>query len=272
MAVAEHGWEGLARAASDVFGWVYFLAWSFSFYPQPLLNFRRKSTVGLTVDFPLLNVLGFVSYTLSTCAFYFNKEVRHQYAIRNPQAPVPTVRANDVAFAIHALLLCAITYTQFWSRLWGFERAPGKRASRVVQGVFCGSIAGLLIVGFAVIIAQQDPEDPKSWAAIDIMYVASYVKLIVTCVKYVPQAFSNFKAKSTDGWAIGQILLDLTGGVLSIAQLLIDSFLNSDWSGVTGNPAKFGLGNVSIFFDIIFITQHYILYRGNNAETQPLLG
>ena len=25
---------------------------------------------------------------------------------------------------------------------------------------------------------------------------------------------------------------------------------------------KLGLGNVSIIFDIIFITQHYVLYRG----------
>ncbi|KAF2224990.1 PQ loop repeat-domain-containing protein [Elsinoe ampelina] len=270
--MADKGWVGLARAASDVFGWVYFLAWSLSFYPQPLLNWRRKSTVGLTVDFPLLNVLGFVCYTLSTTAFYFNEEIRHQYAIRNPGGPVPTVRANDVAFAVHALFLCAITYTQFWSWLWGFERTPGKRASRITQGIFCGCITGLLLVGLVVVFLNQDARDPQAWAGIDIIYAASYVKLIVTCVKYVPQAFSNFKAKSTKGWAIGQILLDLLGGILSISQLLIDSSLESDWSGVTGNPAKFGLGNISIFFDLIFITQHYVLYKDDREETRPLLG
>ena len=56
--------------------------------------------------------------------------------------------------------------------------------------------------------------------------------------------------------------MDLLGGVLSVAQLVIDSSLQKDWSGLTGNPVKFGLGNVSILFDIIFMTQHYILYRG----------
>lgn len=30
---------------------------------------------------------------------------------------------------------------------------------------------------------------------------------------------------------------------------------------MTGNPVKFGLGFASMFFDIIFMTQHYILYR-----------
>ena len=93
------------------------------------------------------------------------------------------------------------------------------------------------------------------------IYAISYVKLIVTVVKYMPQVHVNYVRKSTMGWSIGQILLDFAGGVLSITQLIIDSSLQADWSGLTGNPVKFGLGNVSIIFDIIFMTQHYILYR-----------
>ena len=93
------------------------------------------------------------------------------------------------------------------------------------------------------------------------VYTISYVKLVVTFVKYIPQAWVNYKRKSTVGWTINQILLDISGGVLSILQLFIDSCLQDDWSGITGNPVTFGLGNVSIFFDIIFIVQHYILYK-----------
>ena len=47
---------------------------------------------------------------------------------------------------------------------------------------------------------------------------------------------------------------------------MIDSSLQSDWSGITGNPIKLGLGQVSIFFDILFMVQHYILYRGKGKE------
>lgn len=57
------------------------------------------------------------------------------------------------------------------------------------------------------------------------------------------------------------MLLDFAGGWLSLAQLLIDSALENDWTGITGNPVKFGLSNISIVFDIIFMVQHYILYR-----------
>ena len=34
----------------------------------------------------------------------------------------------------------------------------------------------------------------------------------------------------------------------------------NDYTGITGNIAKFSLGFVSILFDIIFMIQHYILY------------
>jgi cystinosin len=76
----------------------------------------------------------------------------------------------------------------------------------------------------------------------------------------VPQVFANFKRQSTIGWSITQQLLDFSGGFLSMIQLLIDSSLQADWSGLTGNPVKFGLANISLLFDIIFITQHYVLY------------
>jgi cystinosin len=37
--------------------------------------------------------------------------------------------------------------------------------------------------------------------------------------------------------------------------------MQNDWTGITGNPVKFGLGNITIVFDIIFFLQHYVLYR-----------
>lgn len=93
------------------------------------------------------------------------------------------------------------------------------------------------------------------------IYALGYVKLITVVVKYIPQAWVNYKRKSTTGWSIYPMLLDFAGGWLSLAQLIIDSALQADWTGITANPVKFGLGNITIVFDIIFILQHYVLYR-----------
>jgi cystinosin len=83
--------------------------------------------------------------------------------------------------------------------------------------------------------------------------------------RYIPQVILNYRRKSTIGWSIWNILLDFTGGVLSVLQLVLDL---KDFSGITGNPAKFGLGFVSIIFDVVFMVQHYCLYTGTAAANQ----
>jgi cystinosin len=93
------------------------------------------------------------------------------------------------------------------------------------------------------------------------IYALGYVKLTTVFLKYIPQAWVNYKRKSTLGWSIYPILLDFSGGWLSLSQLIIDSALQNDWSGITGNPVKFGLGNITIVFDVLFFLQHYVLYR-----------
>lgn len=86
----------------------------------------------------------------------------------------------------------------------------------------------------------------------------------------------NYKVKSTAGWAIDMIWCDFIGGILSLLQLVIDSALEADWSGTTGNPAKLFLAVFSLCFDTVFFVQHYILYKGKalpkEDEERALLG
>ena len=40
------------------------------------------------------------------------------------------------------------------------------------------------------------------------------------------QAYMNYRRQSTDGWSIGNVLLDFTGGTLSILQMILQSYNN----------------------------------------------
>ncbi|KAI1036890.1 hypothetical protein LB503_002949 [Fusarium chuoi] len=267
---------GFLTFLSGLFGWIYFLAWSASFYPQPLLNWRRRSTSGTTIDFPFINVLGFAAYFSSNVAFYYSPEIRAQYAARH-RGLESTVQFNDITFALHALFLSIITTSQYFApSLWGFTPNSGNRPSRFILGVAAGCITGVLLT--CVIVASSPGNDAVyDWVALDIVYAVGYVKLIVTLIKYTPQIVTNYNNQSTDGWSISQILLDLTGGVLSVSQQAIDSYQQRDWSGITGNPVKFALGNISMVYDTVFIIQHYVLYhdsekpQSSDRENQRLL-
>ena len=107
----------------------------------------------------------------------------------------------------------------------------------------------------------------------------------------------NYRRKSTVGWSIGNVVLDFTGGTLSILQMLLQSYNNGnyiivlsvkkkyhfaashlfptafcsldEWGLIFGDPTKFGLGLLSILFDVVFMVQHYGLYR-HSREYEPV--
>lgn len=64
----------------------------------------------------------------------------------------------------------------------------------------------------------------------------------------------NYKRKSTKGWSIFNILLDLVGASFSIAS---GSLSVSNGLNVT----KLALALLTVFYDLIFVFQHYVLYR-----------
>lgn len=55
---------------------------------------------------------------------------------------------------------------------------------------------------------------------LNFIYFFSYVKLTVTATKYLPQMIFNIRRKSTAGWSIYMIYLDIVGGSTSMMQML----------------------------------------------------
>lgn len=237
------------KVASAVVGWTYFVAWSVSFYPQIFENWRRKSVVGLNFDFLSLNVVGFTLYSMFNVGLYAVRPIQEEYFSQHPTGINP-VKINDVFFSVHAVFACAVTIAQCFL----YQRG-GQRVSKTCW-VFLGGVAAFLAVSACLALGSV-----VTW--LRFLYFCSYVKLAITLVKYVPQAFMNFRRKSTVGWSIGNVLLDFTGGVLSIGQMLILSYNEDDWGSIFGDPTKFGLGLFSVCFDVFFMLQHYVFYRSS---------
>lgn len=302
------------EAISAILGWTYMLCWTVSFYPQPILNIRRRTTRGFSIDFAYLNILGMTSYATYNIVLFSSPVVRAQYAHRYPSHPVPTVRLNDVVYALHGAIIAGIVYSQFYPRLWHFTPIKGLRCSPWAHGL-CWGCTGIILL--AVLVVASGLGSPI-WSWLDVVSGRSFatrcsflrllllgpvcnpflqanalrcsslvqifllgnVKAFLTLVKYAPQALLNFQRKSTRGLSILQFTLDLTGGVLSLAQLFLDSASTGNWSAISANPAKFVLGNITVFFDVLCFYQHFYLYRGavedplpdlKDGETDPLL-
>lgn len=161
------------------------------------------------------------------------------------------VAINDVAFSIHAVALTAFTLFQIFI----YER-KNQRFSKISIGIVT---AAWLSAAVCVIVAFQR----HSW--LWLISVFNTIQVIMTVIKYIPQAVMNFRRKSTDGFSIGNILLDLLGGFTNYGQMAVQSIDQKSWVNFYGNIGKTLLSLVSIFFDILFIIQHYVLYPGKKS-------
>lgn len=86
-----------------------------------------------------------------------------------------------------------------------------------------------------------------------------YAKLALVLMKCFPQLYWNTVRKSTQGWSIFNVMVDLLGGVFS--------FISAGLSRKNGlNLSKILLGIFSILLDLSFAFQHYCIYRRPKVE------
>jgi len=240
---------------SSVLGWTYFCMWSCSFYPQIVRNFRERSVVGLSIEYQLLNFVAFGCYFIFNAALFWDPTVQKEYEDAN-HGSKSAVKLNDVFFSAHAMALTGVTLVQICIY---YDYGEVDRSDKIL-GYFVWAALSAVVVAAVVlaVLASVSAEQTLDW--LSYIYVLSYVKVVISVCKYCPQVRMNYKRQSTVGWSIHNVLLDWSGGSLSVAQLCLDAWQSHDWSQVTGDPAKFLLGNVSMFFDIIFMVQHYCFY------------
>lgn len=93
--------SGFFTALSDIVGWIYFFAWSISFYPIAITNYKYKNTVGVSIDFTFINVCGYYMYGIYVCT-----------GIIYPDIGTHRVSVQDIFYVGHAIMLSGVYFTQ----------------------------------------------------------------------------------------------------------------------------------------------------------------
>lgn len=164
------------------------------FYPQLILNWRRKSVTGLSIvrflthalkanrsrrlqvneqDFLTLNPVGFLCYSvrplplfvppspltfpaqISNLALYSSSTVRASYRARH-DGHNPQVQLNDVVFAVHACVVAGLTWGQSWVYQVHFSELANEKGGRA-DGVSGWSAARPLPASLTL----QPPHPPR---------------------------------------------------------------------------------------------------------------
>lgn len=234
------------RTMSSVVGYIYFVSWSVSFYPQLITNYEKKSMEGLSTDASILAFLNYTCYTIYNAFFFWSEGIRKEYKERHGEDAKVTVQSNDVAFAVHALVMTIILITQI-AYYGGYKTRPVSWITIGIVGLVLALSAGYIACIFLL-----------DWMWIDFLYLMASVKLVLTILTYLPQVLLNYERKSTNGWNLWNVIFDCTGGVLSMLQLLLDSINLGDVKhGLLGNIPKLILGFITLSFDVSICVLFY---------------
>jgi hypothetical protein len=83
-------------------------------------------------------------------------------------------------------------------------------------------VAWIVVVVYAVVCGALN-HDSGVFSWYNFAYFLSYIKLVISFVKYIPQVLLNYRRKTTAGWSMENVMLDIVGGCLSVVQLVMDS-------------------------------------------------
>lgn len=230
---------------SEMCGVIYSMCWNLSFYPQLIEIYRLKSVAGFSLEFALLNPSGYVFYTIYTTTGFID-----------PTLGSGRVDWQDLFFACHGLCMSTAQLVQC---LVYQKKGDNKKENSFKLWVVFFLAAEYIVFLTFLILQLSGHEMPPGGTVINI---CGYCKAAITFLKYSPQVYLNYKRKSTVGWSIGNVMLDFSGGLFSLLQLVIEAVGNG--KPIIGDGAfnliKFVLSILSIGYNIIFMVQHYILY------------
>lgn len=239
---------------SKFIGWVYVIIWAGSFYPQFYETISNKSVEGLSFDFQLTNLYGYVCYSV------YNIWCR----IDPKMGAYPTIQ--DIVFSVHGVL--ATLFNLLLIKIFYNKNDKNQKfAGWAILCLACLTWGFIIIIIIEQILNMYDPTDNtnKIFPFNSIIYLG-WSKACISLIKYIPQVVLNCKRKSTYGWSIINVWFDLSGSILSFLQDLIN-LLNGvkiiDNNNVSLNYVKYAISIIGTVYSLIFIVQHYIMYKNN---------
>ena len=142
----------------------------------------RKNTIGFNTDKLVYDFIGFSCFSVYCYSFRYVDSVRSQYEDKHHQHD-PTVQLNDVAFGFHALGMTLVQIIQV-IMYNGKEQLPTKKC-------LVAALVTILLIGFYLMLCLL--VDSSVFVIINWLYLISFIKIIVTIIKYIPQVFLNYE-------------------------------------------------------------------------------
>lgn len=154
------------QALSNVCGIIYSFAWNISFYPQAWQTYKRKHISGFSLEYALLNPMGYFLYAIYTTS-----------GTIYPNIGTGVVDWSDTFFAWHGLSLSTLIFTQCLI----YQKEESNKDFKL----WCWLLIALEILVLLVIfiLEMSHVSLPKGAHLVNF---CGYGKALISLVKYTP--------------------------------------------------------------------------------------
>lgn len=231
-------------------GWSYAIVWGLSFYPTLYLNYRLKTADSISVDYVILNIIGYICYSISLLLQLKCVDVRRQY-MQVYEGKLPLLSNADLFYSFHGIILLTVLMSQvlFGNSIWNFKN---ERINFKIHKLTRMVLAFLML--FCTVSWYFDDE---KYAFLNFAMNLAFVKIIISLIKYLPQVIYNYRRKSMYGISRLQIMFDLLGALFAFCEFYLKNELPL-LEAINANRGKIGITIVTSIFSTIFWVQIYI--------------
>lgn len=265
-------WKG-----EDLLGLIYVCAWSISMYPPILTNLKQRSSSAVSRDFVMLNTTGYFYLLMSLILQLYFWVPTSTILLEDGTKPVdlrPKISQFDFLYCLHgfAMNLVLVSQVIYGVKLWRLHSDSHQNRMKpyyyrllvVSQVVF-----GILTLKFGYETSRDGWDNVRTLSYCNSLFV---LKISMSLIKYIPQVIHNHDRKSMKGFAIQSVALDITGGVASLSQLILQITKDQGFNfvAIVANFGKIGLALVTLVFNVIFISQWLIFRDSHNIKSEMI--
>ncbi|AOW05872.1 hypothetical protein B0I72DRAFT_142427 [Yarrowia lipolytica] len=195
-------------------------------YPQAVLNNKRSSVAGFSLDYGLWAFVGAVCHFVFTLTYINSDLVHRQFVQRYPLAfDMPSASGVIALIDLNESLVWGVCAVQAWysyrhtqtnAQSWSLE-------CKVIMGLFFGVLVFLLMAVKSHPFAKVPSPPGVGYLGIKFIDVVDWLGIIgdfSVYARYVPQVSCNWTVQSCVGSSFLLIVLDLAGAFFGILDVL----------------------------------------------------
>jgi len=251
--------ETSSTVSLTYFGSLFFISWMMSITIQILFNYKRKLTMGLSIDAIYIMAYAFLSLFLFSIFCYHKSRFTDDLwfdEYGQSLAPFLVSSSSLIASSLYCILGATIIMFQMYN-YDGFYRGRNLLSRNTKFALFFLTMCNIVYIILASRGIRKIGPIPctfNQW-----LFSLLYTFTCVLGLKGVPQVYKNRRLRMFEGTCVASLLLEMIGSVALLVYAAINGFVDNGYgvfNSISHRLLPCLLAALNLLMNVILLTQY----------------